>query len=120
MKLRTLLFAAALGIAIPLAACQTLSQVATSFSTSTPRQVNTLAEALQAATLATLAVDAYVNTASPNRATLVELQTLNNGLHTALVNLQAANANGQSLALAAFNEALAAFRSYAANRGIKS
>lgn len=118
MKMKTFLLAAALGIAVPLGACQTLTQVATSFSTSTPKQVNTLAEALQAATLATLAVDAYVNATNPNRATLLELQTLNNSLHTALTNLQAANATGQSLAMASFNEALAAFRSYAANRGV--
>lgn len=118
MRFRTLVAVALIGLAQPLAGCSTVANIATELSSQTPGQVTTLAEALQAATLVTNAVDLYVNTASPSRATLLELQFLNNSLHTALTNLQAANAAGQSLAMASFNEALRAFNSYATSRGV--
>jgi len=120
MKIRIFIAAAALALATPLAGCATVANIATELSSSTPAQVTTLAEALQAATLVTNAVDIYVNTANPSRAVLLQLQALNNGLHTALVNLQAANAANQSLLMASFNEALGAFRSYATSRGVES
>lgn len=122
MTLRTRLAVPMLCLSLALGACagtaQLVSNVATSLSTATPKQAATLAEALQVATLTTQAVDLYVTTASPSRATLVELQTLNEAVHTALVNLQAANAAGQSLAFAAFNEALSAFSAYATAKGV--
>lgn len=108
--------------ALAIAGCADVAQVvgstAQELSSSTPAQVRTLSEALQAATIATNAVDVYVNGANPDMATLLELQTLNDGLHTALVNLRAANANNQSLLLGLFNESLRAFQAYSTNKGI--
>jgi hypothetical protein len=117
MKLRSLFLI--LVLAVPIGGCSTVANLAVAASSSTPTQVNTLADALQAATLATNAVDAYVNIGNPTRATLLELQTLNNGLHTALTTLQAANAAGQSLAMASFNAALQAFNAYSTSAGVK-
>ena len=115
--------ALSIALTITLMNCADLAQVAgqtaQTLSSSTPSQVKTLADALQAATLATQAVDLYVNTANPSRATLLELQALNEGLHSALVQLQAANAANQSLALAVFNAALTAFNAYATVTGVK-
>lgn len=107
-----------------LAGCTTLATVAgnigQSLSSSSSSQVSTLAGALAGAKLATDAVDLYVNTAAPDKATLLELQSLNDGVHKALTDLQAANTAGQSLTFAAFNEALAAFRAYSATKGVAS
>lgn len=118
--MKKLLLACAL--IIPLAGCaslaQTASGIATSLSSATPNQVTTLAEANQAATLVTKAVDVAVQTGKLDRGTLVELQTLNNSLHTALVNINSSNAEGNSLVYAAFNAALTAFNSYATQEGI--
>lgn len=93
-------------------------QIAQSVSSSTPSQVTTLGDAVAASTLVTQAVDVYVKTGNPSKATLLELQTLNEGLHTALTGLEQANASNQSLELAAFNEALTAFTSYTTAKGI--
>lgn len=76
------------------------------------QEVNTLADATLAATAATRLVDVYVNTGNPNRATLLELQKLNDGVHSALTDLQRANAAGQSIAMASFNAARDAFLAY--------
>lgn len=118
MKLRILIAAAA----IALAGCTTTAQVAgnigQALSSSTPSQVSTLADAVQAATLCTNAVDLYVNASGPSRATLLELQSLNDAVHKALTDLQAANAKGQSLVFATFNEALAAFQAYSSAKGV--
>lgn len=108
---------------IALAGCastaQFVSNTATNLSQSSPSQAKTLGEALLASTLITKTADAYVVTAKPSPAVRAQIGVLNEGLHTALVNLQRANANGLNLALAAFNEALTAFRSYATATGIK-
>lgn len=120
MRLRHIALIAVLSLplAVPLADCSTVANIATQLSSATPAQATTLAEALQAAKLATDAVDVYVRSANPNRATLAELQTLNEGLHNALVTLEMANANGQSLAMASFNAALTAFNAYSTSQGI--
>lgn len=107
---------------VPLAGCASLAQsvsgIATSLSSSTPSQVTTLAEANQAATLVTKAVDIAVQTGKLDRGTLLELQVLNNDLHTALTSLNASNKEGNSLVYAAFNAALTAFNAYATKEGI--
>jgi hypothetical protein len=108
----------ALGLSGCASVASGITTVVQSVSSSTPTQVTTLADAVSAATLVTQAVDVYVNTASPNKATLLELQTLNNGVHAALVSLEAANTANQSLAIAAFNAALTAFSSYATAVGV--
>lgn len=95
-----------------------ITTIVQSVSSSTPTQVATLADAVAAATLVTKATDVYVQTGNPSKATLLELQTLNEGLHTALTGLEQANASNQSLELAAFNEALTAFISYTTAKGI--
>jgi hypothetical protein len=117
-------FVAVAGLALALGGCASLAQVAGQVgqlvSSPSAHQVQTLAAALSAAKLATDAVDLYVQVGNPDRATLLQLQSLNEGVHTALTNLQAANMRGESLVFAAFNEALAAFRAYAAAKGAVS
>lgn len=109
-------------LSLMLGACTTTAQVAgnigQSLSTATPQQARTLAEAFQAATLVTNTVDAYIQLGNPNRATLEELQVLNERVHSILANLQAANSAGQSLTFAVFNEALNAFSAYSTAKGI--
>jgi hypothetical protein len=97
---------------------QLAATVAQATSSSTPSQVTTLAEAEQGAKLVTDAVDVYVNTASPDRAVLVELKSLSDGVHAAIVSLEAANAKGQSLVYGSFNAALSAFNAYTTAQGI--
>lgn len=117
MKLKYLALAAVLACA-PLGACSTVASIATAFSSSSVAQVNTLAAAEQTATLVTKAADLYVNTASPDRGTLIELQALSKGIHSALTDLQAANTAGKSLNFAAFNAALDAYNAYATLKGV--
>jgi len=120
--MRHLFLTGCLSLAIATGGCTTLAQlggnIGQSFSVASPKQVGTLAAALAAAKLATDAVDLYVQVGNPDKATLTQLQQLNEGVHKALTDLQAANAAGQSLTFAAINEALAAFRAYAATKGV--
>lgn len=96
-----------------------IASVATSMSSSTPSQVTTLADAVQAADTVTKLADTYVTSGvTISKAQLVQIQALSNGVHTALVNLEAANAAHQSLVFDAFNAALAAYNSYATTQGI--
>ena len=73
-------------------------------------------------TAAERALDCYVNNGSPSRAVLNELNILVPAVHSALVKVEAANKAGNSAltaaALAAFNEALAAYESYATQQGV--
>jgi hypothetical protein len=119
---RVLRFAAAACIAVALSGCASIAQfasgVATSLSSSSPSQVSTYADATNAAILATKTVDLAVTTLTLSKATLTELQTLNDGLHAAWLQLKAANDAGQSLDYAAFNAALAAYQSYKTSQGI--
>lgn len=100
-----------LGLAVALAACSTPGLGA-------PITINTLATAELAGTLATRGVDGYVTTAKPDVTTLKQIQTLNNGLHTAIGDLEKAQAAGQSLSFAAAQAAEDAFVSYAISKGI--
>ncbi len=122
MKYNNRIAAIFIATSLALAGCTSIAQFAAntaqSLSSSTPAQARTLDEAVQAATLVTKAATLYVNTANPSRATLEELKILDNQVHTSLVNLQNANAAGQSLAIASFNEALAAFLAYSTSKGI--
>ena len=115
-------YAIVLVAALALTGCTSVAQlaatVAQATSSSTPSQVTTLAEAEQGAKLVTDAVDVYVNTASPDRAVLVELKSLSDGVHAAIVSLEAANAKGQSLVYGSFNAALSAFNAYTTAQGI--
>jgi len=112
-----------LGLGLGLSSCTTLAQwvgdITQFFSSSTPSQVSTLADAVAADTLVTMAIDVYVNTGTPNKATLQELQKINDTLLVALRQLEAASAAGQNLDYAAFNAALATFNSFATSQGIK-
>ena len=72
-----------------------------------------------AITLATKAADLYVTTGHPSRAVLIQIKSLSDGLHAALVTLERANADGKSLTFASFNAALQAFNAYATSAGIK-
>lgn len=109
---------AVLLIAPTLGACTTVGQALISIgqwtSSSTPAEVATYADATLAATLATKTVDALVNTVQFDRATLTEFATLNDGVHTAWLQLKAARDANQSLTYGAFNAALDAFNAYAA------
>lgn len=112
----------ALGAMIALGGCTTvasgLSDIATSISTSSPTQVATYADATIAADLATRTVDLAVNTGKLDRATLLELDKLNDAVHAAWLQLKAANDAGQSLTFASFNATLAAYQSYRTAEGI--
>lgn len=116
MKKHRHLAAPLLALSIALGGCAgtitTAGNIGQSVSVASPTQARTLAEALQAATLCTDAVDLYVRTGNPSRAVLDELNILNDRVHDTLVNLQTANMRGQSLTFAAFNEALQAFNAY--------
>ena len=111
-------FVATLSLAACAGTAQLISSAATQMSSATPQQVTTLAEAYSAATVLTEAVDVYVKVGKPDRATLLQLQKLNVGVHDALNDLKKANDAGKSLAFAAFNEALKAFNAYATAKGI--
>lgn len=112
------LIAVAILTIMPLTACQSVTKgavnVAASLSGPTPTQARTLGQAEQAATLVTRAVDAAVNTGKLSRATLLKINSLSDAVHAALGDLQAANANNQSLNFAAFNAALDAWNTYTA------
>ena len=94
----------------------------TASTTATPGQATSVAEAVQATTLAEQAVDLYVKAGNPNKAVLAELNVLVPAVHGSLVAVEAANANGNSAvaaaALAAFNEAYTAYQTYAAKQGV--
>lgn len=97
-----------------------VASIATNLSSSTPSQVTTLADAVQAADTITKLADTYVTSGvTISKAQLLQMQALSNGVHTALVALEAANSAGQSLDYAAFNAALAAYNSYATTAGIQ-
>ena len=99
-----------------------VSEVTVAATSATPTQATTLAEAEQAATLAEQALDLYVRTGNPSQAVLSELQILVPAIHNSLVKVEQANSAGNSAlaatALAAFNEALTAYQTYAANNGV--
>jgi hypothetical protein len=97
--------------------CTSLAQFAA--TTATNMSSSTPAQATQAATLVTKAVDIAVNTGKLDRATLIELDALNEGVHAAWLNLKAANDSGHSLVFASFNAALDAFRAYATTKGVR-
>ncbi len=119
---RMLLIAGALALALSAGGCTTvasgLADVATSLSSSSPAQVQTYAEATAAADLATRTVDLAVNNVKFSKATLTELQALNDSLHDAWSKLKAANDAGQSLSFAAFNAALSAYQTYRTEQAI--
>jgi hypothetical protein len=121
MKSRLMLpIALILGIGlIPLSSCANVSAAVTALTTSTaaPAAVTTLADAEQSATLVTQAVDLYVKTGNPTKATLQQLQAYSNAVHAALTTLEQANAEGGTLVFASFNAAVAAFNSYSASIG---
>lgn len=117
--MKRLAMLAAVGLlAMSAAGCSSLTAAYDSLTNQTASQVTTLADAEQAATLATKAVDVYVNSTTPDRATLTELKALNDGVHAALDNLLAAQAAGGSLTFASFNAALSAFDAYADSAGV--
>lgn len=119
---RIIVFAGALALALSVGACADLSafaaNTATSLSTASPDQATTYGDATAAADLATKTVDLAVRTGTLNRATLLELQSLNDALHAAWLQLKDANDKGQSLSFAAFNAALAAYQSYRTSQAI--
>lgn len=120
MKFRGL-FAAAL-VSITLMGCagtaQLLANTAQTFSSSTKWQATGLSDATNLARIAETAIATYDLTVKPPRATQIELIAVLDRIHSTLKDFQAANAAGQNLALAVFNEALQAWTSYAAIKGI--
>lgn len=114
---------AALLLCVPLlGGCTTVAQfaagAATSLSSSTPAEVRTYAEATQAATLATNAVDVAINVHKFDKATLTELSALNDGVHAAWLFLKADNDAGHSLVFGSFQAAFDAFSAYATAKGV--
>lgn len=122
--MRHFIAGAVIALSLALGGCTStaefFSNAATELSSSTPSQVTTLADAVSAATLVTNAADVAVQTGKLDRGTLIEIQALNEALHTALTVLETANSKGESLDYAAFNAALQAWDSYAVAKGIST
>ncbi len=126
MRLKTLVAGLALAAAFSLSGCtwfsSAVSDVVVATSGASPTQAKTVAEAAQATTLAEKALDLYVKNGNPSPAVLSELSVLVPAVHNALVKAEQANSSGNSaltaIALAAFNEALAAYNSYATLQGV--
>lgn len=118
----------AIAAALALSGCASVggvvSKVVVAATTKTPNQATTVAEATQAATLIENSVKLYVDTANPSKAVLTQLQSLLAGLHQNLQRAQAADRAGNSAlaasALDAFNQALAAYQTYAVNQGVSA
>ncbi len=109
---------ALIALALPLGACQNLTEGVVSLVATAkgplPQQAKTLAEAEQLATVATDLTKTVVDTGKLSRAQLVQVSSYNDGVHSAVLSLEDANSKGQSLSFAAFNAALAAWNSYTA------
>ena len=122
--MRHFIAGAVIALSLALGGCTStaefFSNAATELSSSTPSQVTTLADAVSAATIVTNAADVAVQTGKLDRGTLIEIQALNEALHTALTVLETANSKGESLDYAAFNAALQAWDSYAVAKGIST
>ena len=95
-----------------------LSTVATDLSTSSPSQVSTYYDATTAANLAFQTIGVAATLPGVSHAQLIELQSLNEAVHSAWLVLKAANDAGQSIDYAAFNAAFAAYQSYCVSQGI--
>jgi hypothetical protein len=116
----------AFGAVVALGGCTSfgsfVSDLAISATSATPTQAKTVGEAATLATAAEKALDLYVTTGSPSTGVLNELNILVPAVHNALVKVEAANKAGNSAltaaALATFNEALAAYESYATQNGV--
>ena len=80
-----------------------------------PGQATTLADALRLATVATDLTKAAVDTGRLTQSQLLKVNAANDGLHAALVDLEAENAQGHALSFASFNAALAAWNAYTAS-----
>lgn len=89
-----------------------VANIAATVTSSTPQQVTTLGDAIQASTLLTRAVDLAVNTGKLPKPVLLEINALSDGLHAALISLESDNAAGKNLDFAAFNAALKAYNAY--------
>lgn len=115
--MRRLILAAALA----LSACAPLQQrLGHELTSQTSAQVATLADAEQAATVATRAADLWVVNARPSRSHLIKLRQLNEAVHTALQMLEQDRLAGKSLAFGGYNAALQALTAFtAAGSGAK-
>lgn len=102
---------------LPLTACATeTAGPATSIAApSKPHQADTLAKAIQSATLVTRAVDIYVNSPAATPDKLREIKRLSDAVHAALVSLEQDHAAGRSLVFAGFNASILAFNAYRGN-----
>ena len=116
------MLACALVMGRGLTACATVAKSVTSVAASlagpVSGQATTLAQAIQLADLATKATKVTVDSVKLPKATLIQLSALNDGVHSALVDLETANTMGQSLSFASFNAALDAYNSYAVAVGV--
>lgn len=111
-------------IAFALVASLALAGCAGTFSTAAPpEQAKTVAEAIQATTLAEQSLDLYVTSGAASPAVISELKVLVPAVHGALKKVEDAQRAGNNAlvaaGLAAFNQALAALDSYKATAGVK-
>lgn len=87
-----------------------------------PSQARSVAEAIQAVTLAEKGLDIYVQSGKADQAVLAQLKILVPAVHNSLKQVEAAQSSGnsalQAAALAAFNESMAALVSYENLRGV--
>ncbi len=116
--MKRFLIAAALSCALATSGCQTVGGLVQTTTTATPKQANTLADAINFDTIAVRTTLGVVRAAKLDKATLVQIEKYRDLVHSALVDLEKANAAHQSLVFATFNAAYAAFVNYNASKGI--
>ncbi len=116
--LKTLAVVAAITVCSANTGCQPLDKLlpgAETTAPATPQEIQTLAQATNAATLVTRAAAVYVRAGNLSDAQLNQLGALNDGVQEALHKWHAAADKGNSVYAASFNAALSAFNKYRAS-----
>lgn len=116
--MKRFLTAAALSCALITTGCQTISGLVQQTTTASPKQANTLADAINMDTLAVRTTTATIRVAKLDKATLTQIEAYRVAVHDQLVALEKADAAHQSLTFAAFNAAYGVFYNYATSKGV--
>lgn len=114
--------AAVLGLSGCASTASIVSKVVVAATSKTATQAKSVGEATQIAKVLEEGLDLYVTNGNPSQSVLAQLRTGITAVHTALKKAQAADKAGNSAlaagALEGFNQALAAYRTYAVNQGV--
>jgi protein involved in sex pheromone biosynthesis len=120
--MKRLIASAAISAALILGGCSTTAQwtatAAQKLSSSTPTQATTLADANIISTGVHKSITQFSNSGYATAAQLHSMNDFNERLNTAMNDLNAANAANQSIYIAALNEVLKQWFSYATAEGI--